>query len=482
MRLSPALLAVALVLAAPASAGAATTFGSDLVVAAAGAGPGCPAGAARCTVVRTGPGSAGAPSAGVIVRWRLKSAGSGAFALRVLQVASEGEYTALATSAPEVVGSGTNVFAARLPVAAGDRIGVDGEGTPAAFGGPGSTAVVGYDPPGRTFADGETRAADATGAADLLLDADVEPDADGDAYGDESQDACPFDASRRSACDTDVSIGAQAPEFGVVGEGAVHEYSVRTSRDGATGVVVTVPVPADASVLSVSASNGTCTTTAGTVRCAIGTVFAGRTATVAVTLTRSAAGAVATTGRVESDGSDPVAANNEASASTSFTPPSVAPPPAVLPNPPCANAIRGTRDDDVLIGTAFGDRMVGAEGSDLLRAGAGDDCLEGGSNADVLDGGPGADRLLGGLGRDRLFGGAGKDRLTAGMGHDYLTGSTGDDVLNPGKGRDRAVGGPGNDTVNARDRARDSIDCGTGRDTVRADRFDRVRGCERRVR
>jgi Ca2+-binding RTX toxin-like protein len=485
MRVRHAILAaIAAALAAPSGAVAATTFGSDLG-AAAGPGPDCPGGAARCTVVRTGPaGTVAAPSAGVIVAWRVKAAAAGAFRLRVLRSGSGSgsSYTAISSSAEETVAAGTNVFATRLPVEAGDQIGIDGAGTPAAFGGSGATDLVGYDPPGQTFADGETRAADAAGGADLLVNADIEPDADGDGYGDESQDACPSDAARRTACDTDLALGATGPEYGVVGQGSVHEYSVRTARDGATGVVVTITVPSGAAVLAASASTGTCTTEGATVRCAVGTLFAGRTATVAVTVTRSAPGALATTGRVSTEGSDPNMGNDAASWSTQFTPPSLAPPSVALPNPACANTIRGTRDDDVLVGTVFGDRMIGAQGSDLLRAGGGDDCLEGGSNSDVLDGAVGNDRLLGGLGRDRLLGGPGNDVLTAGHGPDYLTGSMGDDVLNPGKGRDRAVGGAGNDTINARDRTRDSIDCGPGADAVRADRFDRVRGCERRLR
>jgi Ca2+-binding RTX toxin-like protein len=481
MRLLLILLAAAVALVMPSTASAVTTLGSSLG-ATAGAGPGCPGASARCTVVRTGPaGTVAAPSSGVIVTWRVKSASGGAFRLRVLRAEPGPAYSALTSSADETLAPGINVFAARLPAQAGDRIGIDGADMPAAFGGAGTTAIIGYDPPGDTFADGETHAVGATGSADLLLNVDIEPDADGDGYGDESQDACPHDSERQTACNTDVVLAVAGPEFAVAGQGAAHEYSVRTAPDGATGVVVTVPVPAGATVLAATPSSGTCTATP-TVRCALGTVWAGRTATVAVTFTRSEPGVLTSSGHVEAAGSDPNASNDDATLATHFTPPSLAPPPIVLPNPPCANAIRGSRDDDVLIGTDFGDRLVGAEGSDLLRAGHGDDCLEGGSHIDVLDGGPGNDRLLGGLGRDRLLGGPGNDVLTGGHGNDYLTGSTGDDVVNPGKGRDRALGGAGNDTINARDRTRDSIDCGPGADTVRADRFDRVRGCERRVR
>ena len=42
-------------------------------------------------------------------------------------------------------------------------------------------------------------------------------------------------------------------------------------------------------------------------------------------------------------------------------------------------------------------------------------------------------------------------------------------------------GGAGNDTINAADRTLDVIDCGPGKDNVKADRNDRLRNCERRT-
>ena len=46
-------------------------------------------------------------------------------------------------------------------------------------------------------------------------------------------------------------------------------------------------------------------------------------------------------------------------------------------------------------------------------------------------------------------------------------------------GGDRVNGGPGNDRVDAANGRRDRVNCGKGRrDRVRADRKDRLRGCE----
>ncbi|MDQ6749388.1 MAG: hypothetical protein M3Z33_01325 [Actinomycetota bacterium] len=52
-------------------------------------------------------------------------------------------------------------------------------------------------------------------------------------------------------------------------------------------------------------------------------------------------------------------------------------------------------------------------------------------------------------------------------------------MITGGYGRDRIFGGPGKDTIYARDGQRDSIDCGSGNDTVAADKIDRVaKNCE----
>jgi len=192
-----------------------------------------------------------------------------------------------------------------------------------------------------------------------------------------------------------------------------------------------------------------------------------------------------------------------------------APPPAAAPPPPppvaraCAKRARGGRHADHMRGTREGDRLLGMAGNDLLEGFAGADCLSGMAGRDVLRGGTGNDRLLGGTGddrlvggtgNDRLFGGTGKDRLVGGRGNDRLVGGTGNDrlaggtgadVLEGGTGRDRLaggngrdvlLGGAGRDSIDARDRSRDRVRCGTGRDVARVDARDRTSGCERVIR
>lgn len=74
----------------------------------------------------------------------------------------------------------------------------------------------------------------------------------------------------------------------------------------------------------------------------------------------------------------------------------------------------------------------------------------------------------------------GDDRIKALGGDDRVTGLEGDDRIDGGPGDDVLDGGPGGDVILARDATRDKIRCGPGRDTVAADRRDRVaRDCER---
>ena len=122
----------------------------------------------------------------------------------------------------------------------------------------------------------------------------------------------------------------------------------------------------------------------------------------------------------------------------------------------------GTPAADVLRGTDFLDFLDGLGGDDRLYGGGSRDQISGGAGNDLLDGDGGYDTLLGGPGADVLIG-------------------RGDpDVIVPGPGADRVFAGPSRDSVDARDGARDVVDCGTGWgvDRVAADRVDVVRNCE----
>ena len=115
-----------------------------------------------------------------------------------------------------------------------------------------------------------------------------------------------------------------------------------------------------------------------------------------------------------------------------------------------------TAGADVLTGTARRNVICGLGGSDVIRGLQGNDFLSGdrcrARTSVAAAARAGADRVFGGRGRDRLFGGGGRDRLH---------------------------GGPGKDTIVVRGGGRDVVRCGRGRDRVRADKRDRLRGCER---
>jgi len=99
-----------------------------------------------------------------------------------------------------------------------------------------------------------------------------------------------------------------------------------------------------------------------------------------------------------------------------------------------------------ITGTARADKLKGTKAPEIIRGGGGNDTIAGGGGADTLYGDAGNDRLDGGVGRDKVF------------------------------------GGKGNDAIVATDRAVDTIDCGAGKDTIRADRKDVVRNCEKVTR
>jgi hypothetical protein len=182
-------------------------------------------------------------------------------------------------------------------------------------------------------------------------------------------------------------------------------------------------------------------------------------------------------------------------------------PAVVLKAGRCANVGVGTGGADLLTGTAFGDLINGGGGNDTINGLAGDDCLNGqrgndrlfggagtdrlngstgrdrlsgGSGTDGLSGRAGRDRLIGGTGRDRLSGGSRGDRLSGGSGNDRLSGGSGNDSIKGGGGRNRYNGAAGNDRINSVNRKAETVRCGRGRrDFARANRRDRLIGCER---
>ena len=152
--------------------------------------------------------------------------------------------------------------------------------------------------------------------------------------------------------------------------------------------------------------------------------------------------------------------------------------------PPSANQIGGTERDELMRGTGGSDVILGRGGDDqlygffapdLIQGGRGKDYVGGGRYGDFLYGNRGPDVITGDGGKDRIFGGVGNDDLYAGFRpgqtvppnsparSDFVSGEDGDDFID-------SADAPG---------APDRVRCGDGRDTVIADREDRIGGsCE----
>jgi hypothetical protein len=193
-----AVFAASLLLAVPAASPAATTIGQDL------GGAGKPTKSLVCSsctaVMRLEQPS---PVSGVITRWRVATATFGdSVTLRVLRVESafDGTSTGIATGAPQILSLPLNTFTSRLPIKAGETIGLNTGGDPQVVIENGAKGTITRISP--ILGDGETRGPGGfvNGNGALALNADVEPDADGDGFGDETQDGCPSDATRQGAC------------------------------------------------------------------------------------------------------------------------------------------------------------------------------------------------------------------------------------------------------------------------------------------
>jgi len=147
----------------------------------------------------------------------------------------------------------------------------------------------------------------------------------------------------------------------------------------------------------------------------------------------------------------------------------------------------GDRDVDV---TISGDDSFlvanGAGGDDTITAQPGASIPEGvfsigGPGNDLLRAPPGTNAIIeGGSGNDVIIGSRKFDLLDGERGNDRVSGRAGPDEITGGRGNDRLSGGSGRDDIDSRDSKRDSVSCGPGRDRVKADRRDQLRGCETR--
>ena len=183
---------------------AATTFGANLSTAPTNVVSINPV----TTIARSfplGQQASGGPTAtisGVVVRWRIRSVANtnstpGQSWTALFRLARGNRSVGIGAPVQVADIGGVQAFDTRLPVQAGDALGIDtpgGEGY--VIGSAGSVDF--YSPKlGAT----ETRNP-STAAAQyyLAVNADIEADADGDGYGDETQDQCPTEARTHGPC------------------------------------------------------------------------------------------------------------------------------------------------------------------------------------------------------------------------------------------------------------------------------------------
>jgi hypothetical protein len=129
--------------------------------------------------------------------------------------------------------------------------------------------------------------------SELLLNADIEHDADGDGYGDETQDLCPSDETRHTACLSNLSLSVR-PDPAPLTVGRALTYTIKVSNAGpspAQAVGLTVAFPFSATPLQARAGRGTCGG-AYTVTCNLGVIGRDDSATAVLTVRPEVVGTV----------------------------------------------------------------------------------------------------------------------------------------------------------------------------------------------
>lgn len=442
-----------MVLVAP-SADAATTIGQLFA----------PTASTTATLAQTGVQSGvgyTVPADGVITSWAFLADSDGAkIRLTVVRAVGNGQYTVVGESDQVTAAPGQQQsFATRIPVKAGDYLGtVAAAGKSIAFTGAQGDAVLltpGDQPAGSTgsYSNVSQIRIDAT--------ASVEPDADGDGFGDETQDSCPTDPSLQSRCTSNLSMTVTADKRSVIpGSDVTFGLTVHNSGPSTSnGVQIVAELSPE---LTLEGTAGGNCSGGSRLTCAVADIPKDGDAVVRVVAKATTIGPASMAAKATSSTTDSDQSDNGGGITVAV----------VWRSGRCANTFTARAGRDVFRGTSAGDLVNGLTGNDILSGLGGADCLSGG---------PGNDRITGGDGNDRLSGGDGNDTIGGDAGNDSIDGGAGNDQLAGGSGADTISAGSGNDGVNAADGVRDLVDCGAGRDTVRADRRDRLKRCEKVV-
>jgi len=159
-----------------------------------------------------------APASGVVTKWKIRLIPVPISIPQQLKVfrptANPTQFQVVGESAISNVVSGENVFPTRIPIQAGDRLGLFGNSTIGTLfcaenpetENPGNS--IGVFPGNPTTGSTATLAATENKVLTPAV-AVVEPDADNDGFGDETQDACPQSATTQVPCPV-VTLSASA--------------------------------------------------------------------------------------------------------------------------------------------------------------------------------------------------------------------------------------------------------------------------------
>jgi uncharacterized repeat protein (TIGR01451 family)/CSLREA domain-containing protein len=182
-------------------------------------------------------------------------------------------------------------------------------------------------------------------------------------------------------------------------------WTVTVTNNGAANAtavkVIDTPPATGLSLVTASASQGTCgTLIGGKITCDLGSLANGQNATIIVKGTTVSVGTLSNQVTVSSNPADNQLANNSATQAVTVQTllckglkPTIF---GTIGN----DVIKGTRNNDVIHALSGNDTISGADGKDTICGGEGNDVLNGDASNDSLDGGNGTDTCNGGSGTD----------------------------------------------------------------------------------
>ncbi len=275
-----------------------------------------------------------------------------------------------------------------------------------------------------------------------------------------------FELEQAAGADLSVAVSDTSDPTAI---GDSYTYIVTVTNNGPTSATsisaATTLSGASATILSATSSQGSCSISAPTVTCSLGTLANGASATITITVEPNATGTVTASSTVSASETDPSTGNNSASQSTTI-------------NNALGCTVIGTSGNDILNGGNGADVLCGLGGNDTVNGGNGNDVVYGGSGNNTISGGNGNDVINAGAGNDNIEGGNGDDVINGGSGNDTIDGNNGNDTLTDLEGTDSLSGSNGNDTINVQDGVGgDTANGGSGSDSCTVDGGDSTSGC-----